>query len=333
MSSATKLTKSGGLHKSNTMLYNLQQGSIVVWLPIKRQEEQPVKSRVDKSRVDIGDNYYTGREVQRLLGITEPKLRTLVANKTLRKVIPPGYKTGRYLKKEVDAFAEKWEAFLLAKELPKTTFVIAKPEDMEDEQELAERSIGPGLSAEARRKLVTANPESDYHVRYNDKLVALLHLTALKHETMMKLVNFEISWDDIRPEDIERYEPGKPLELFITAIASDPDVDEQTRMGYMLHLLRGAARELKKLGERGVIITKVYGRSNTPTGIAAAIHMGMIEQGPRRGKTISFVMDTKTNQSYLARMYSEGLAEWQKQQRTNRTNRMSLEQGKTAKNT
>lgn len=285
-----------------------------------------------KKNVDLSNNYYTGREVQRLLGITEPRLRTLVANKTLRKVTPPGYKTGRYLKKEVDAFAEKWEAFLLAKEPPKATFMLAKPEDMEDEQELAERSIGPGLSAEARRKLVTANPESDYHVRYNDKLVALLHLTALRHDTMMALVNFKISWDDIRPEDIERYEPGKPIELFITAIASDPDVDEQTRMGYMLHLLRGAGRELKKLGERGIIITKVYGRSNTPTGIAAAIHMGMIENGPRRGKTISFVMDTETNDSYLARMYREGLAKWRKQQQANRINRMSSEREKVTEN-
>jgi hypothetical protein len=286
-----------------------------------------------KKIADLSENYYTGREVQRILGITEPRLRTLVANKTLKKVTPPGYKTGRYLKKEVDTFAQKWEAFLLAKDLPKTTFMLARPEDMEDEQELAERSVGPGLSAEARRRLLTANPESDYHVRYDDKLVAVLNLTPLKHETMMALIENKIGWDDIQAEDVERYEPGKPIEVFITVIASDPDVDEKTRMGYMLHLLRGAGRELQKLGQRGVIITKVYGRSQSPTGIAAALHMGMEEYGRRRGKIISFVLDTETNPSFLAEMYREGLAEWKNQiDPNNRKNRMSPEQERATEN-
>ena len=58
-------------------------------------------------------------------------------------------------------------------------------------------------------------------------------------------------------------------------IHNEPDIDETIRMHYMLVLLRGAAEQLKKLGRRGVIIRKVYARSQTPTGIAMAIHGGM----------------------------------------------------------
>ena len=83
----------------------------------------------------------------------------------------------------------------------------------------------------------------------------------------------------------------------------------------MLVLLRGAGEELKKLGRRGVIIKKVYARSQTPTGIAMAIHAGMQEYQPlpRTGKLVRFVLDIDTSSAFLAQAYKEGFAEWEKE--------------------
>ncbi len=273
----------------------------------------------------LGDKYYSGREVQRKLNITEPALRNLVNQKKIRKVIPPGREYGVYLKAEIDRFAEKWEAFLMSKEPPKTEFRIARSEDINAEQKLEARAIGPnGMPADVKKEWLAANNESDYHVYHDGKLVAFLFFVPIKNEIMDDFIKGIIPWKDIKPErDIEKYLPERPLSLFVQSIASEPDVDETTRTHYMLILLRGAGEELKKLGRRGIIIEKVYARSQTPTGIAMAIHAGMQEYEPlpRTGKLIRFVLDIKTSNAYLARAYKEGFAEWQKEQKKYQKNK------------
>jgi len=48
-----------------------------------------------------------------------------------------------------------------------------------------------------------------------------------------------------------------------------------------------------------------------------AMHMGMKEYEPlpRTGKLVRFVLDVSTYNSFLAKMYREGYAEWQKEQK------------------
>ncbi len=265
--------------------------------------------------VKLSDRYYSGREVQRKLGITEPALRNLVSQKKLRKIKPPGRQYGVYLKEEVDTYAEKWFAFLTTQEPPKTTFEIAKPEDMDAVYELSTRALGQTMSAETRRIWLSKNPESCYIVKHGEKIVAFFHLLPLKHETMMNFLDGKIRGWDITAEDVETFEPGKPLECLLI-IVSEQDVDETTRMHYVRVLIRGIMKRMKELGRNGVIITKLYATSQTPTGIAMSLHAGMKEFGERLGKRLKFVMDVETSQSFLLDSYKEGLAEWKKQNKT-----------------
>ena len=265
----------------------------------------------------LSDRYYTGREVQRKLGITEPALRNLVNQRKLRKIIPPGRTYGVYLKEEVDTYAEKWLAFLTAKEPPKTTFEKAKAEDMEAENALAQRAIGsPGrMTAEVRRAWLAKNPAGHYLLKHDGKLVAYFWVLPVKHERLMAFMEGEIRGGDITAEDVETFEPGKPVECLLVGIASEPDVGEITRMHYVQHLLRGVRREAGQLGRKGALITKVYATSDTPTGITTAIHVGMEEYGPRVGKRLRFVLDVEKSQSFLLDDYKQGLAQWRKEQR------------------
>ena len=265
----------------------------------------------------ISDRYYSGREVQRILGITEPALRNLVNQRKLRKIIPPGRQYGVYLKEEVDTFAEKWLAFLTVKEPPKTTFALATDKDMDEEQELAKHAIGsPGLmTPEIRRNWLAKCPEGNYHLRHNNKLVAYFRILPVKHERLMEFMDGKIRGGEITADDIDPFEPGKPVECFLVGIASEPDVGEMTRMHYVQHLVRGTIKELEKLGRKGYIITKVYATSDTPTGIAMAIHAGMEEYKERIGKRLRFELDMEQSQSFLLDGYKNGLAEWKKEQR------------------
>jgi hypothetical protein len=269
------------------------------------------------STLKLSDKYYSGREVQRKLAITEPALRNLVNQKKIKKYVPPGRQYAVYLKSEIDRFAEKWEAFLMAKEPPKTVFRLGKVEDAPAERDLDVRAIGPnGMPVELRQAWLAVNSESDYEVYHDNRLVAFLWLVPIKQEIIEPFIRGEIHWRDIVPErDIDTYEPGKSVDLFVQGIASEPDVDETTRTHYMLVLLRGAAEELKKLGRRGIIIQKIYARTQTPTGIAMSIHTGMQEYEPlpRTGKLVRFVLDVEKSDSYLAKIYKEGLEEWKKE--------------------
>ncbi len=263
----------------------------------------------------LSDKYYSGRDVQRLLGISEPQLRTLVSNKKLKKVTPPGRKTSVYLKAEVNAYAEQWEAFLMAKEPPKTTFELPELEDMEEENELDRKTVGgAGMSADVRRAWLAANHALDYHVRHNGKLVAFLRMLPLKKEVIESFMRGEVRGKDIPASAIETFEPGKHIECLIIGISSDPDVDENTRSHYVLRLIREAARNFEELGRNGVIIDRIYATSESPTGIAMALHIGMHEQPPKLGKRIRFVMDIDNADSFLAARYKQGLNEWKKRQ-------------------
>ncbi len=273
---------------------------------------------------NLSDRYYSGRDVQKKLGVTEPALRNLVNQKKLRKIIPPGRKNGVYLREEVDTYAEKWLAFLTAQEPPKTTFQIATIEDMKAVYELSKRAIGRTMDDEVRRGWYRANPENCSIVKHGDKIVAFFHLLPIKHETLMNFMDGKVRGWDIKEEDVEPFQTGKTLEC-LAIIASEPDVDETTRMHYVRVLLRGLTREFRSLGERGVTISKIYATSSTPTGIAMSIHAGMKEYGERLGKRTKFFMDIATSSSFLASSYKEGFEEWKKQNKSKSKNATSLD--------
>lgn len=128
----------------------------------------------------------------------------------------------------------------------------------------------------------------------------------------MEFMDGKIREWDITGEDVEQFVPRRPLEC-LAIVASEPEVDETTRMHYMLVLLRGLANKLEDLGRRGITIRKIYATSETPSGIAMAMHIGMQETPPRVGKRIRFELDVKEEApSFLVKRYLESLKEWQK---------------------
>jgi hypothetical protein len=174
--------------------------------------------------------------------------------------------------------------------------------------------LAGAMNAEIRRAWLAKNPEGAYHLKHNNKLAAYFRLLPVKHDQLMAFMEGKIRGGEITAEDVEILEPGKPVECLIIGIASEPDVGEMTRMHYVQHLLRGIMREMEELGRRGIMITKLYATSDTPTGITMAIHVGMKEYGPKIGKRLRFVMDVETSNSFLLDGYKKGLTEWKKEQ-------------------
>jgi hypothetical protein len=122
----------------------------------------------------------------------------------------------------------------------------------------------------------------------------------------MKFMNGDIRGWDITANDIEAFKPGHPTECLLI-IASEKDVNETTRKHYVTVLLRGIKHRLKELGQQGVIINAFYATSQTPTGIAMAIHAGMKIIEPTIGKRMRFVMQTDSSTSFLLDDYKAAI--------------------------
>jgi hypothetical protein len=87
------------------------------------------------------------------------------------------------------------------------------------------------------------NPEGHYLLKHDGILMAYFWLLPVKHERLMAFINGEIRGGDITAEDVETFEPGRPVGCLLVGIASEPDAGAITRMHYVHFLLRGVKRE------------------------------------------------------------------------------------------
>jgi hypothetical protein len=126
----------------------------------------------------------------------------------------------------------------------------------------------------------------------------------------MEFMDGNIRGWEITADNVETFEPGRPTECLVI-IASEPDVNETTRKHYVRILLRGIKNRLKELGQQGIILTSFYATSQTPTGIAMAIHAGMENYGEKIGKRMKFVMHTSNSKSFLLDDYKAALKQYQ----------------------
>jgi predicted DNA-binding transcriptional regulator AlpA len=193
-------------------------------------------------------------------------------------------------------------------------FALAQEKDMQGIYNLAARLFPRTIDAQRRRNWFEKNPEGQYVVRRNGNVLAYFYLQALKHDRLLAYMNGEIRGWDITADDIETFEPGKPVECLIGGIGSDPDVGDVLRSAYVAILLRGVEKDLERLGCKGIYITKVYAYSSTAEGIAMCTRLGMQIFAPPQGKRQTFILNVETSDASLVRSYKRGFAAWQKQQ-------------------
>jgi hypothetical protein len=137
---------------------------------------------------------------------------------------------------------------------------------------------------------------------------------------MMAFMRGEIRGKDITADDLDCFETGKTVEILLKSVGAAKTIgpSEATRkinqLRYLRKLFRGTANELAKLGEQGIIISKIYATSETLTGIAMAFNAHMDQFGRPLGEgRFRFVMDVEKSKLPLLRSYKRALAQWRTQ--------------------
>ena len=157
-----------------------------------------------------------------------------------------------------------------------------------------------------RKAWLEKNPETDFLVRDQGRLVGFINLLPVKHETIMRFMQGDIRGWDIPAEDVLPYTPGSVLECIVMGMATTPAADKLRRTQYGAKLISGLMDFLDHLAKKHIILTKLSATSVTPTGIALLRHAGFRERG-QIGKRIAFELDTLTSDSPLAKAYRESL--------------------------
>lgn len=279
-------------------------------------------------RKPIPEGYLTSAQAAQVLDCSVGMVYNYERAGQLHKKIPPGRKQGFFVKSEVEALAAGLSEFF---DIPQPegeepqkgnlVFSQATVDDMEGVYKVAASLFDTTTSAEARKPLIKRCPAGNYVLKRNGKVVAYIHIQPLKHEQLMAFMRGEIRGKDITADDLDCFETGKTVECLIKSIGATKLIGttEETRRAnqliYLRRLLRGTALEIAKLGRRGVIISKIYATSETPTGIAMGFSAKMEQYSKPLGMgRFRFVLDVEKSDLPLLRPYKKSLAEWNRQQ-------------------
>lgn len=242
----------------------------------------------------------TGQKILEELGFQE----IVSLNNGERK----GYTLRNLLKsKIIQQFIDEMEHKELLLSDQRTRFMIATPNDILDEYNLATAIFGEAThNLQTRHAWLAKNPESDFIIREREQLVGFLNLLPVKHETIMKFMKGEIRGWEIPAEDILPYTPNSRVECIAMGMATTPEAEPNKRAQYGRRIINGVVKFLCKLAEKDIIITKLYATSSTPTGITTLRKAGFQETG-QIGKRITFELDIMTSKAPLAAKYREAL--------------------------
>ena len=116
----------------------------------------------------------------------------------------------------------------------------ATTDDIQEEYDLATSMFGDAVhDIPTRQAWLDKNPEIDFIVKDQGKLVGFINMLPVKHETIMRFMQGEIRGWHIPTEDVLPYTPSSVLECIVMGMATTPAIEKQRRTQYGAKLISG----------------------------------------------------------------------------------------------
>jgi hypothetical protein len=250
------------------------------------------------------EHYYSAREARQQLGINVGAFYYLIDTGRIKKLTPPGKKQGFYSKHQIERLARERLSCITDEEEPGTTFRKATVEDIHEEYELAVLMLNgsAGYGIPTYEAWLHKNPDTNFIVRDQGRLVACMQVLPVKQETILRWMKGEIREWEISAEDVLPYTPRSSVECIIMGMATTQDVDKRKRRQYGVRLIRGFLHFLHDLAGQDIKINKFYAIGATPEGIAILREAKFEERG-HIGKRVAFVLNPLTSDARMANAY------------------------------
>jgi hypothetical protein len=249
-------------------------------------------------------HYYCAGEARQQLGINVGAFYYLIDTGKIKKLIPPGKKQGFYSKHQIERLARERLKCMTDEEEPGATFRKATVDDIQEEYELAVLMLtgGAGYDIPTYEAWLHKNPDTNFIVRDQGRLVACMHVLPLKKETITRWMKGEIRAWEISTEDVLTYTPGSSQECIILGMATTLDVDEWTRRQYGVRLMRGFLHFLHDLAGQNIRINRFYAMSATPEE-SAILRRAKFEERGHIGKRVAFELNPFSSDTRMAKAY------------------------------
>jgi len=136
-------------------------------------------------------------------------------------------------------------------------------------------------------------------------------LLPLTKEKIDEIIHEQVRMSGIRPDDIQVFEPGKPVDLFVhvLGVRPSPDTKDASKRAFGGQLVEGIIDMFADLGRRGIEIRSVHARSDTHDGVGLSRHLGFNQVPAPSGVTkLIFLLDVQTSE--LLSEYRKLLSEY-----------------------
>jgi hypothetical protein len=257
-----------------------------------------------------GEMYYSAKKAEDILNMTYSGLRYQVTLGNIKAEVPKGRRQAYYKAVDVEQTARDLQSFSLQKKNKPTQFVRVKTiEEIVECMEISNALFGAERSdVNKHMRILGKNPETYYMIKDEDQAIGYTAIWPVKPGKLNDLLAQTIPVK-ISPEDIETFEKGKSIDLYINVIGIKPGFTKDEKRAYGARLVSGLIGVIVNLGKRGISIGTIGARSAMPDGIRLMKGIGFMEIEPLTPERRTFIIDVKQSGSPLAMEYKKALEE------------------------
>jgi hypothetical protein len=146
-------------------------------------------------------------------------------------------------------------------------------------------------------------------LKVGGEIVGYYSMIPLARQKIERILLEEEHPRDIRSEEIQPFEPGHPLDVYVVVMGIKPGFHVREKRTFGSSLMRGMMGVFRELGERGVTIRTIFARSRLEEGIELLEQVGFreLDYSPVNQKKLYF-LDIEHANSPLLREYKQALA-------------------------
>lgn len=274
-------------------------------------------------RLQPAPGYITAKTATEMLGISDGMLSQYVRSRKLKRYGPPERKQKFYKLSEVEALIASRQTFDEYQETRSAQFIPATLKDIPAIVDIDERTFNAGQKdAEPReeylkwieetyRRWFKRNPDAFFTLKsVTNKLVGYAIFLPFKKSIIDQFVRDEIKMENIPSNDIDLFEPGKPLHVYVIALCVDPVFKSAVKHNFGRRLISGLFSYIYDFAREGIEIQTITARSYTADGKRLMREMGMAHlRSPVPGKELFSINVSESGYPVLIR-YSDLLTEW-----------------------
>src|SRR6266568_2703670 len=222
--------------------------------------------------------FYSATEAIKMLGVPHSTFYTMIEKGTIKQVIPPGRKTGYYLKPAIDNLVKARQLFTIEYATDSPIFQQATEADIQGIYDVCLSLWGTRgtYPYELRLARYMKNPQIFYVLKYLDIVVGYATIMPITQRAVDEIIQGKKrAWEAIALDDILPFEPGTLIDYAFVEIGVRDAVPKPKQFG--MRLIVGIMNTLEEFARSGIFVKKLFAVSSTPDGIRICRDFGFKE--------------------------------------------------------